>query len=341
VVEFLAAAMAFVVAAAAESLHGLRVRRIAGLAFGPARRPAAWARGALVMRASACALIAWGLATLLFLEPKAHRSGDGDESRQRHLLLVLDVSPSVRLVDAGPEAAQSRMHRARDVLDSMTDRVGIRQYEITVIATYNGAIPVVERSKDPEVLRNILNDLPMHYAFHKGDTDLLAGLTEAARIARPWNPNSATLLLVSDGDTIPETGMPVMPASIAHTLVIGVGDPHEGSFIDGRHSRQETSMLRQIAIRLRGSYHNGNTQHVTSDLLGAITAGGETSTVDRLTRREYALIACVLGALIVALLPLALQRFGTAWAPGATAIRHRQPRQSEKRELAAGTASVT
>ena len=320
-VELLAASVVVVLAAAAETLHALRVRRVSRLAFGPQHRPAVWARSASALRVLACGLLVWGLTTLLLLEPKSHSNDDGSESQRRHLLLVLDVSPSMRLVDSGPESEQSRMHRARDVIDSMCDRVGIRQYMITVIATYNGAIPVVEESRDPEVLRNILNDLPMHYAFHKGDTDLLAGLEEAARIARPWNPDSATLLLISDGDTIPETGMPAMPASIAHKLVIGVGDPREGSFIDGRHSRQEASMLRQIAIRLGGTYHDGNSEHISSELLSAISASGETSAVDRLTRREYALIACGLGALILALLPLALQQFGTVWTPGVSATK--------------------
>lgn len=94
-------------------------------------------------------------------------------------------------------------------------------------------------------------------------------------------------------------------------------------------------MLRQIAIRLGGAYHNGNAQHVGSDLLSAIVASGETSAIERLTRREYALIACGLGALILALLPLALQRFGAAWTPGVSTTARREERRSERRELAA------
>ena len=88
-------------------------------------------------------------------------------------------------------------------------------------------------------------------------------------------------------------------------------------------------MLRQIAIRLGGTYHNGNTQHVSTDLLKAISASGEVSALDRLTRREYALIACGLGGLILALLPLALQRFGVAWVPGVPeySCRPRSPGQ--------------
>ena len=65
-------------------------------------------------------------------------------------------------------------------------RVAIRQYLITVVAVYNGAIPVVEKTRDAEVVRNIFDDLPMQYAFLAGDTDLFAGLKEAARIAHPW-----------------------------------------------------------------------------------------------------------------------------------------------------------
>ena len=89
-------------------------------------------------------------------------------------------------------------------------------------------------------------------------------------------------------------------------------------------------MLRQIAIRLGGVYHDGNTQHISSELLSAISASGETSAIERLTRREYALIACGLGACIFAFLPLALQLFGTAWTPGVSASPRLQDRRSDK-----------
>ena len=174
----------------------------------------------------------------------------------------------------------------------------------------------MEKSRDPEVLRNILSDLPMHHAFLKGNTDLFAGLEEAARIAKPLRPRSATLLLVSDGDTVPASGMPKMPPSIAHKLVIGVGDTRKGSFVDGRHSRQEASILRQIAIRLGGVYHDGNEKQVGTAVLQTIAQAGESASVDRLTIREYALLACAAGAAVLALLQVALQRWGTRWAPG-------------------------
>jgi Ca-activated chloride channel family protein len=311
------AAAVFALAAAAETLHLLRVRHVARLAFGPGRRPAVWARFAPQARVLALAALAWGLTTLLLIDPMIHKASEEiPDSEKRQVVIVLDVSPSMRLVDAGADGDLSRMHRARDVLNSLFERVGIRRKLVSVVATYNGAIPIVEQSRDPEVVRNILNDLPMHHAFRKGDTDLFAGLEEAARIAKPFNLDSTTLLLVSDGDTVPATGMPKMPASINHTLVIGVGNPREGTFIDGRHSRQEASMLRQIAIRLGGTYHDANESQVPTDLLSAVIAAGEPGSAERWTRREYALLATFLGALVLATLPHLLRQFGTRWAPG-------------------------
>jgi len=131
----------------------------------------------------------------------------------------------------------------------------------------------------------------MQYAFRAGKTNLFAGLEEAARIAHPWPPKSASLVLLSDGDTVPATGMPKMPASIARVLVVGVGDPRAGKFIDGHQSRQDASTLRQIAVRLRGVYHDGNQQHVSTETLADLTAARGRSKTSRWTRREYALLA--------------------------------------------------
>jgi Ca-activated chloride channel homolog len=319
----------------AESLHARRVHRVANLAFGPSGRPAMWARAAGGLRVAALGALAWGLTTLLHIDPKLHIGGEEiPDHEKRNLVIVLDVSPSMRLKDAGPDHKQTRMQRARDVLDSMFARVGIRQYLISVIATYNGAIPVVEKSHDPEVLRNAMDDLPMHYAFPKGSTDLFAGISHAVKMARPYHPGSTTLLLVTDGDTVPATGMPKLPASIAHTVVIGVGDSRQGTFIDGRHSRQEASTLRQIAIRLGGVYHDGNEKHISSDVIKAISQSGGAEDLDRLTLREYALLASALGAAVLAFLPLALQQFGTLWSPGTSLVSAdapEKPRRTRRR----------
>ncbi|HEY2838205.1 MAG TPA: vWA domain-containing protein [Pirellulales bacterium] len=317
-VELLATAGVVVLAMLAETLHAMRVRHVAGLAFGPTARPAAWARLAPAMRIMALGGLVWGFTTLIMLDPKVHRSAEEiPESEMRHLLILLDVSPSMRLADAGVDGKQSRRTRAREVIESLFARVSIRNYLVTVVAVYNGAIPVVEKTRDPEVVHNILADLPMEYAFRSGGTDLFAGLKEAVEISRPWRPGSGTLLVVSDGDAVPSTGMPRLPVSIAHSLVIGVGDSRQGMFIDGHHSKQDSSTLRQLAARLGGVYHDGNEKHIPTDVIRAMTQSGQASPLDRLTRREYALLACALGGMLIGLLPTALQRYGTRWIPGA------------------------
>jgi Ca-activated chloride channel family protein len=317
-----AAAAAVLLTALAEWLHASRVRRVARLAFGPRGRPAAWARCAPFLRALAAGSLAWGLLTLALLAPRTHSLDPAqsmNESDVRHILIVLDVSPSMRLVDAGPGKTQSRMSRARDLMDSFFRRVPLSNYRVSVVATYNGAKPVVVDTRDYEVVRNIFGDLPMHYAFDAGKTRVFDGLVEAAKIARPWNPGSTTLVLVSDGDTVPTTGMPSMPASVSSVLIVGVGDANVGKFIDGKQSRQDRSTLRQIAARLRGAYHDGNESQISTSLVSEAFGIDEDDPLAKLTLREYALLAIAAGAALLSLLPLLLRAFGTPWSPGVRA----------------------
>ena len=308
---------ACVLFALGELLHARRVRRVAPLVFGPERGPSALARVAPFLRVAGAGAVAWGLCTLMALPPRVHTGDEVPEGEYRHLVLVLDVSPSMRLKDAGPTGEQTRRERARDVIESLFSRVSIGRYLITVVAAYNGAIPVVQDSKDTEVVRNILGDLPMEYAFKSGKTKLFEGIEAAARIAAPWPPQSALLVLVSDGDTVPATGMPALPRSIGGVLVVGVGDPLAGKFIDGRQSRQDASTLRQIATRLGGHYHDGNRLHLPTEAIRAAVGVGQKPLLERLTLREYALLATALGAALLALVPWLLHVAGTRFRPGA------------------------
>lgn len=299
-----------------EILHQARVRRIAHLAFGPGATPSALATVSPFLRVLAAGALAWGLATLLFLQPKVHKGGEVAPEEWRHLLLVHDVSPSMLLKDAGPNADQTRAARAKELVDSLFERVPIGKFKITVIATYNGAKPVVEDTTDLEVVRHILTEVDMRFAFKAGSTKLFDGIAEAARIAKPWRVGSALMVIISDGDTVPATGMPTLPPSIGGTLVIGVGDHVAGKFIAGHQSRQDESTLRQVAIRLGGEFHNGNKRHVPSDILTAAAADSRKALLEQLTLREYALFAIVAASSLLALLPVLLYWFGTRWNPG-------------------------
>ena len=156
----------------------------------------------------------------------------------------------------------------------------------------------------------------MYTAFESGKTHLFDGLELAAEISGGWQRESTTVILLSDGDTVPSKGMPKMPKSVKHILVVGIGNPVTGTFLDGKNSKQDSSTLRQIALRLGGQYHNGNEKNLPGETIGYLTAVDNESPFKRLTRREYALAALAISAIILALLPVMLTRFGTRWRPG-------------------------
>ena len=315
----LLAAVVLVVALGAELLHARRVRKLARLAFGPKQKPALWVPAAGPLRAVMLGALVWGLASLFLVPPKVHQARKVDPRQIRHVVLVLDVSPSMKLKDAGPELSESRSERAAELLQSFFQRVPMEQVRLSVVATYNGAKPVVIDTRDVGVVKNILTDLPLSHAFEAGQTQLFAGLEMAAQVAHAWPRHSTTLIVVSDGDTVPATGMPDMPPSISHTVLIGVGDTRAGPFIDGRQSRQDAATLKQVATRLRGTYHDGNQKHLPTDLLRDITALESESAFKRLSRREYALIAVGVSVSFLAAMPWLLQAFGTAYRPGVPA----------------------
>ena len=307
-----------ILATGAEALHSLRVRKVRHLAFGPAGGFSVITILAPILRVLFLGGLAWALTTLFLLQPKAHRSEvkEIESKERRHLLLVLDVSPSMKLKDSGEDSGLTRTQRSSKLVQSLLKRTTDDKLHITMIAVYNGAKPVVQESRDLEVILNFLDGMDMSSVFPVGKTRLFDGLEEAVKIARDWPSNSATLLLVSDGDTVPATGMPKMPPAIDGVLVMGVGNPTKGSMIDGRQSRQDVGALQQIASRLGGQYHDGNMRHVPSSVLNGLSSLKTDEGNFKLTLREYALITGVSSALGLAILPLPLYFFASPFKPG-------------------------
>jgi Ca-activated chloride channel family protein len=307
---------ALAAAAVAEWIHRARVRRVAALTFGPSRKPRPWARLAPFLRPAAAGAAAWGLSMLLVLPPKVFTTEIEETDDPRHVILVLDVSPSMKLKDAGVEGNRTRTQRASELMESFFKRMHTGRIRWSVVAVHNGALPVVVDTRDLEVIRNILGDLPLHHAFDIGKTRLFEGIRQAAEVARPWKLGSAAVVIVSDGDTVPSIGMPDLPPSVADVLVIGVGDTRAGKFIDGHLSRQDALTLKQIATRLRGVYHDGNKKHLETDTLRRLASMSYRDTKDDPTRREYALAAIAFGAAVLAFLPAALASWGAGYRPG-------------------------
>jgi Ca-activated chloride channel family protein len=324
----LAALAVLLLTALAEWVHSRRVRRVASLAFGPEGRPREWVWVAPFARTLAIAALVWGFVTLFLLDPKVLRPKKSPEGGYRHLVIVLDVSPSMQLSDAGPDGQQTRAKRAAEVLMSILGRVALEQCRVSVVAFYSGAKPVVIDTADPEVVRNILGDLPLDQAFNVGKTRILDGIKEAFDLARDWRAGSTTLVIASDGDTVPDSGMPTVPPSIGQVLVIGVGDARLGKFIDGHQSRQDASTLRQVAARLRGDYHDGNEKHLPSPSLNALARTLPMKEEKETGRRELAIGALAIGAGLLAFLPVALAIAGSNWRAGrrsADPIESRNP----------------
>ena len=217
----------------------------------------------------------------------------------------------------GRAASRNGPRRAADLIQSFFERVQAERYKTTIVAVASEAKPVVVDTTDREVIRNILTELPMRHAFKPGETNMFAGLEEAAKIAKPWPPGSAVLMVVTDGDTVPATGMPKMPASVGNNVVmVGVGSPTVGKAFGGHMSRQDVSTLRQVATRLNGSYHDGNEKHLTTELVSKIDEKARPKGGDKWTPREYALLCVGVGTGVLAFLPALLTLLGTGWEPG-------------------------
>ncbi len=298
-------------AAIAEWLHWRRIRRVAGLAFGPVDRAPRWTHAVPAIRVLSVTALAWALLTLWRIAPQVAQAPERQRADHQHLILVLDVSPSMQLKDGGPGQAQTRAQRVSDVLMNVFGRILLDQVRISVVAVYSGARPVVEATRDVAVIRNILDDLPLDKAFEHGQTELIAGLREAAERAKPWPPDSTTLMVATDGVTVPDADFPLMPASVATALVIGVGDPRVGRHIDGHQSRQDRFLLRQLARRLGGAYYDCNQKNLPSKALEQLATTMPVRRETELGLREIALGSVGAAAGILALLPVALALFGT------------------------------
>lgn len=292
-----------VLAFIAEMLHTRKIQRVRHLAFG-AHPPRSWVRGIPIARSLALGLTVFGLLTLLTIDG---RPAEVNKKRppDRHLLLVLDVSPSMYLADAGPTGKQTRQDRAADVMQSLLDRLDMTRTKVTIVGFYSDARPVVVDTGDMAVVNNIIRDLPLAQAFKEGQTNMYSGVKAAARVAGTWKPGSATLVVISDGDTLPDTDSPRMPSSITDTLVIGIGNPYRGTSIAGRTSRQDGTQLKRLASRFKGQYHDGNTRHLPSTVLSSLSMLSlkEDQSVPL---RTVALTCIATGSAVLAAIPVAL-----------------------------------
>jgi len=311
-----AAGGVLLVALLAERLHQRRCRVVAHLAMGPAGQARAWVRWVPAVKATALAAMAWALATLMLNHGGAYRESDDAQRRREHrhhLVFVADLSPSMHLRDAGPGRDQTRAQRMRDVVNAVLQRVG-GDVIYSVVAFYTDAMPVIVDTDDAELVRNVFDGLPIWYAMESGKTDLGAGVRKAVEHLKNYPAADTTVFICTDGDTIALGSLPKRPPAARDVYVLGVGDPRQGTFIDGHMSRQEASVLSALAGRLRGRYLDVNEKHIPTLTLGSLAAPAATGK-HTLGLVDLAIYVFAAAASVLALIPVLLECFGSDWKP--------------------------
>lgn len=314
-----AALLVAALTAGGEWLHARRIRRIAPLVFGPGGRPRGWTKAVPAARVLAAGAATWAVITLLSFDDRA-RSRDLGNNVDRHFVVLLDVSPSMLLKDAGEGRDQTRNARAAGVLKSVLDRLPGDRIRFTAIGFYTEARMLVEACRDRELLLHLATGTPFHITYEPGKTDVLGSINRAGEMIRGFPRKSVTLLMLSDGDSLPPTGLQPLPPSVEKLIIAGVGDTTRGTFIDGHQSRQDTANLGQLARRLGGDYHDANLRHLPDEVLSALTSDEAGASKWRVDRRVAALLLLGISSVIFVLLPILLDLFGSRWRyrPAAT-----------------------
>jgi Ca-activated chloride channel family protein len=304
----------------AEWLHARRLKRLGRLAFGPDAAPRIWTVIAPPLRVIAFTGVIWALVVLLAFEGSS-RLRDRNAAATRHLMVLLDVSPSMELKDAGQDGAQSRRDRAATLLKSVMERANSEQTRITMACFYTDALLLCKEVSDRELIWNFADNLPLHIAYKPGKTSLLKSLNTAQGYIKDLPRKSVTFLVLTDGDTVPATGLKPMPSAVSDLLIVGVGSANRGTFIDGHQSRQDNAQLAQVARRLGGQFHDGNSKQIPSAMLRHLTAADERGDKFQLSLRTTAIITLAAGVALLCLLPLFLEYFGSGWKPVAAKIK--------------------
>jgi Ca-activated chloride channel family protein len=292
----------------AEWLHQRRVKRVAFLAFGEDGRPRRWVFAVPTIRTISATVIVWGMAALFFLEPSAVEKEPTSEA-SKHLLVCLDASPSMFVQDSGPDGKTKRAIWAGEVIQAILDRLDTETTRVTVFAVYTKSIPVIEDTFDMNVVRNLLDGLPLYAAFESGSTKLSTGINDALTYAKQWKPDSSTLLIVSDGDSDERPQIRSIPSSIADTIIVGVGDPVRPTMISGHRSTQDVASLKSLALKMKGVYHQGNNKHLPSNILNKLTMI-RPRIGEGMGLREWAVLCIGIGGSVLAMIGPALLMFG-------------------------------
>jgi Ca-activated chloride channel family protein len=241
-------------------------------------------------------------------------------------MVLLDVSPSMLLKDAGESGDMMRNARASAVLKSVLDRVPGDHVRFSAAGFYTETRLLVNECQDRELILHLAGGTPFHITYKPGKTELLKSLNEVGELMKDWERKSTTLLVISDGDSVPPAGLMPMPSSVSQVIFAGVGDSGRGTFIDGHLSRQDTATLSQLSRRLNGTFYDCNVKQIPSDALAKLNAEEPGAAKWKTDRRLLALIVLTASTVLLCLLPLLLEYLGSAWKPRGLSTKSLTPR---------------
>ena len=306
------AILAGALGAFAEKMHAKRVRLSVPLAFGPTHSLAYWTKILPALRGLLIAGAVWALMTLISIDGA---KAEARSTEERHLVVLLDVSPSMLIEDSGPARNQPRALRAAEVLESVLNRAPGDHLKLWLSAFYTTQKPLIQESVDRNLILYMARDVPLHIAFKSGKTNLLDAVNKTAAQCAQLRRGSTTLLVLSDGDTVSDTGLAPLPPAINKVIIAGIGDTAKGEFIDSHVSRQDTASLSQLARRLHGRFYDANTRHIPSDSITSLMAPTSQKNFTGVDTKTAAIAIITAVALIQAGIPLLLHRFGAPTHP--------------------------
>jgi Mg-chelatase subunit ChlD len=316
-ISIASALLVLVVVLCCEWLHARRVEKVAALAFGPGGGPRKWTKAVPGFRAAVLAGMAWALTFLLltsqtlFVDP--NNVDEIPEDQIEHVLLLLDFSPSMMLVDAGKTGEITRRDQMKGVVTSIAERFG-KHVRYTLVCFYTRPMPMVEGALDKAIIYNVLDDLPIEKAMGPGKTDLAKAISKGLELVADKREDSTTVIVCTDGDTVEIEDLHYLPPSVKQALVLGVGNTKEGISIDGHLSRQDPAALNFLATYLEGSYIDVNQKLVESVEIAHLVQAEDAMVNRSWNLADIAMVLFICLACSYSLLPLFQEFFGSDWS---------------------------
>ena len=121
-----------------------------------------------------------------------------------------------------------------------------------VIGFYTESMPVVMEARDPELVRNVFNGLPLTYAMPLGETDLGKAINAALELVKDLAGGQHAAHHLYGRRLRGDRACRLAAQAVEEVIFLGVGNPHKGIFIDGHQSRQEADTLRRAGDGAEG-----------------------------------------------------------------------------------------